>query len=345
MDKDNGNEIEIPSIYKPKTAKFRHTAQRLKNDRKNSINLNSSKDWQEVAADICGETGGGIEIDLSDLKQILLVSKTAEALFAAADDISLQYDSQAPVSQMYVSGDKTILTFNPSHSKGALLHLLSREIRRVHQYRVGALVNPMSFEPEEAVLVNRAQQADALVAAIKISWELKLAGENDAWDFLCASFAADEAHAFEAVAQKDFRTLNNGEAARAAYDKFFATNTKMSDKRVIQQMLLSEGYLKGKGGKKRQVAGHEIFLALGEMPFSRNYLALPGKTPPTDARYKTVEDRSNANFLWFIKFECSFQEKEAQMVKESVVRSAEIVDFSVWMLKSGRALAASKPTA
>lgn len=342
MDKDSG-EIEIPSIYKPKTAKFKHTAARLKNsDRKSSIILNSGKDWQEVAADICGVDANAVETNLVDLRQALLVSKTAEALFAAVGNVSLQYDSQTQTSQMYVVGDKIILAFNPLHSKGALSHLLSREIRRAHQHRVGALVNPMSFEPEEAVLVNRAQQADTLIATIKISWELKLVGESDAWDFLCTSFAADEAHAFEVMAQKDFRTLNSGEAARAVYDRFFATGTKTHDKRVIQQMLLSERYLRG--DKKFQIAGHEIFLALGDMPFSRNYLALPGKTPPTDARYKMVEDRSNANFLWFIKFECSFQKKEAEMVKESVVRSAEIVDFSVWMLKAGRTLV-SKPTA
>jgi len=51
---------------------------------------------------------------------------------------------------------------------------------------------------------------------------------------------------FEIHAQKDFRSLNNGEAARAAYDKFFeGCRTKMHDKRIIHQMLLDDsGYMK-----------------------------------------------------------------------------------------------------
>jgi hypothetical protein len=55
-----------------------------------------------------------------------------------------------------------------------------------------------------------------------------------------------------------------------------------------------------------------------------------------DQCYATVEDRSNANFLWFIKFERSFQEKELQMVQESVKLSAEVVDFGKWSDKTKR---------
>jgi hypothetical protein len=52
--------------------------------------------------------------------------------------------------------------------------------------------------------------------------------------------------------------------------------------------------------------------------------------------YSTIEDRSNANFLWFIKFERSFQEKELQMLQESVKASADIVDFTKWSLHTRR---------
>ena len=43
-----------------------------------------------------------------------------------------------------------------------------------------------------------------------------------------------------------------------------------------------------------------------------------------------VDDRANANFLWFIKFERSFQERERKMVEDSVRLSAEVVDLANW---------------
>ena len=141
---------------------------------------------------------------------------------------------------------------------------------------------------------------------------------------------ADVSRIFEIKAQSDFRTLSNGEACRAAYDKFFEdSRTKLHDKRIIHQMLLDEhGYMKA--GMKRPKVTMDLFKRLGEMPNSRNYLSMKAKHQPTDMCYSTVEDRSNANFLWFIKFERSFQEKELQMVQESVKLSAEVVDFNKW---------------
>ena len=80
----------------------------------------------------------------------------------------------------------------------------------------------------------------------------------------------------------------------------------------------------------------ELFKKLGELPHGRNYLSMKAKRLPVDTCYATVEDRSNANFLWFIKFERSFQEKELQMIQESVKLTAEIVDFAKWTMNSRR---------
>jgi hypothetical protein len=149
---------------------------------------------------------------------------------------------------------------------------------------------------------------------------------------------ADIGRAFEIKAQGDFRSLNNGEAARAAYDKFFDdARVKAHDKRLIHQMLLDEnGYMRKCGQGRAEKAGIELFARLGEMPQGRNYLALKSGRAPLDASYAAIEDRSNANFLWFIKFERSFHEKEMQMMQESVKLSAEIVDFAKWALHHQR---------
>jgi hypothetical protein len=223
-----------------------------------------------------------------------------------------------------------VIAVNPNRPRGALLNILSRELRRAVQDKLGALANPLMFEPDEAILVNRAQTADALMVSIKIAWELKLVGEPEAWDYLVGSPMADITRSFEVKAQSDFRTLNDGTAARAAYDKFFEdSGTKLHDKRLIHQMLLDEtGYIK-RGGKPAKVS-MDLFSKLGQLPHGRNYLSMKARRVPTDTCYSTVEDRSNANFLWFIKFERSFQEKELQMIQESVKLSAEIVDFAKW---------------
>jgi hypothetical protein len=53
--------------------------------------------------------------------------------------------------------------------------------------------------------------------------------------------------------------------------------------------------------------------ALGEMPFGKNYLAQHALTIMEDPIFTEVRDRSNANFLWFIKFERTFRETEQEL--------------------------------
>lgn len=323
---------------KPKARGFKSTAQRLRASGENrTLSHRASLDWHLDQRTVC-ETGGSFAdvVPLSELKEILLQSRTAQSLLLgpAAENLDIVYDAQSPASQYYPRQDKPVITLNPLRPKGDLLNSLSRELRRAWQHRHGALVNPLSFEPDEAILVNRAQAADALMISIKIAWELKLIGQTEAWDYMLGSPLADIGRTFEIKAQTDFRTLNNGEASRAAYDKFFEdSRTKSHDKRIIHQMLLDEtGYIKST--EKREKVSMELFKRLGELPHGRNYLSMKSTHAPMDHCYATVEDRSNANFLWFIKFERSFQEKELQMIQESVRLSAEIVDFAKWSLQS-----------
>ena len=67
---------------------------------------------------------------------------------------------------------------------------------------------------------------------------------------------------------------------------------------------------------------------MGDMPGGKNYLNMKGYRPARHADYTEVDDRSNANFLWFVKFERNFQEKEQELLDESVSLSAEVIDFS-----------------
>ncbi|HYD19467.1 MAG TPA: DUF6782 family putative metallopeptidase [Patescibacteria group bacterium] len=341
MGKDAGKDDASPTM-KPKTDGFRQTAKRLR-EKETRLSNRAALDWRMDHSRVCEMNGSAAEVvPVESLLETLKKSRTGESLIADANPatLSIIYDRQSPASQFYVRGEQRIITLNPYRMTGDLLNLLVRELRRAGQHKNGALVNPLSFEPDEAILVNRAQQADVLMVSVKVAWELRLAGESEAWDFISATPLADVSRIFELKAQTDFRTLNNGEASRAAYDKFFEdSRTKLHDKRIIHQMLLDEhGYMKA--GMKRPKVGMELFKKLGEMPNGRNYLSMKSQRQPTDLCYATVEDRSNANFLWFIKFERSFQEKELQMVQESVKLSAEVVDFKKW---PGRAKRTPQP--
>lgn len=329
-DVDKETEFKLP---KPDKRRFRDATGRLRQGKETHLAHRASLDWRLDQRTVCDKPDIAAEIvSIDALREILMQSRTAEMLLGDAREETLRivYDAQVPASQYYPHSDvrAATITLNPYRPKGDLLNLLSRELRRHWQHVHGALVNPMDFEPDEAILVNRAQQADVLMVSIKIAWELKLSGISEAWDYMIGSPMSDVSRTFELKAQMDFRSLNNGEASRAAYDKFFEScRTKIHDKRIIHQMLLDEaGYMKSQ--KQRSRVSMDLFKRLGELPHGHNYLSMKSGHAPMDTCYTSVEDRSNANFLWFIKFERSFQEKEQQMVQESVKLSAEVVDFA-----------------
>jgi hypothetical protein len=327
-----------PSSKKPRAGGLKDTSARLRSGKEHHLSHRASLDWRHDRIRVCRPNDGIVTggVALEDLGATMLRSRTGEILLREASDkgLKIHYDPQTPTSQFYPRGEQSVIVLNPHRPRGDLLGMLCRELRRAWQYYQGAFVNPMGFEPDEAVLVNRAQQADAFMISVKIAWELKLAGEAEAWDFMIGSPMGSITRVFELRAQEDFRSLNNGEAARAAYDKFFeGSSTKAHDKRIIHQMLLDDnGYMKAT--RKEQKANMELFRRLGELPQGANYLAARGKRLPTDPCYATIDDRSNANFLWFIKFERSFQEKELQMLQDSVKASAEIVDLAAWTQRS-----------
>lgn len=330
---------------RPDGRKMGAASRRLRGDGSRNLRNRASIDWRQDQQRISqpfAQQGAEQTASIATLTQTLLLSRTAAALYTAlkADGVSVIYDAQTQLSQYYPrakgDGPAHVIALNPHHPKGDLLNLLARELRRAWQHAQGALVNPLTFEPDEAILVNRAQQADVLMMSIKMAWEQKLAGESEAWNYLAGSPMADVSRMFETKASTDFRTLNNGEAARAAYDKFFeGARTKTHDKRIIHQMLLDEtGYIKSR--QSRPQVTMDLFRRLGQLPNGRNYLAMGTDRLPTDPMYATVEDRSNANFLWFIKFERSFQEKEQQMIEESIALSAEVVDMAKWAAANRR---------
>ena len=213
---------------------------------------------------------------------------------------SAHYDRRD--GQIYIS---------PHLDRAEQVLLALRELRRAWQHRNGALLHPLTFHPDQAILVNRALSADLAVTMVRTAWELQLSGDREPWERLEFSPMGDLATAFAREAFLDFRTLNNGVASSAVFEAWFLSERcRHQDRLLIQQMLSDyQGYVFEPGQIAQRVTA-EFIVALGSLPFGKNYLAPYINTIINDALFTEVRDRSNANFLWFIKFERSFRETE-----------------------------------
>lgn len=248
------------------------------------------------------------------IENTLRQSRLAAALldFAAGYGTGLRYDPQVAGALYDRKGGQ--IHVNPHICREDQILMTARELRRVWQHRNGALLNPLTFHPDQAVLVNRAQIADLNVVMVRIAWELQLAGEKEVWERVETSSMADLARAFARESYLDFRTLNNGVAQSAVFESWFLSERcRNEDKKLIQLMLADyQGYVFDTEQSSQHITA-ELIIALGSMPFGKNYLAPYVNTIMTDAIFTEVRDRSNANFLWFIKFERSFRETEQEL--------------------------------
>ncbi len=252
--------------------------------------------------------------DIKFLESALRESRLAASIldFAGQYGTKLCYDAQVEGALYDRKGGQ--IHINPYLCREDQILLAARELRRVWQHRNGALLNPLTFHPDQAVLVNRAQIADLSVMMIRVAWELQLAGEKAVWERIENSSMAELGRAFARESHLDFRTLNNGVAASAVFECWFLSERcRNEDKKLIQMMLTDyQGYVFDTEQSSQHVTA-ELIIALGSMPFGKNYLAPYVSTIINDAIFTEVRDRSNANFLWFIKFERSFRETEQEL--------------------------------
>lgn len=293
----------------PAASRIRNRARGIFRKKNKSTIRDHGRLFSANASQICDETRGTaiFRCRIEDITALLEQSRTGQFLMRGHNDATLQitYDKQTNTALYHPQSRRIMI--NPVLPKAVQVILLARELRRAWQHAQNLIQNPMKFEPEDALLLNRVQIADSRVIATRVAWELKLTGRDDVWTELTDSSLAPLAMAYAKQAGKDFRAVNNGTAARAAFDAWFDTQlSRMHDRRLIQEMLADElGYIFGGKGPAQEITP-EWLIEMGEIAFGQNYLALPGVGLPIDPRYSSVKDRANANFLWFIKFERSF---------------------------------------
>ncbi len=262
---------------------------------------------------------------LDDTLAILNQSRMAKALldFAAEQHVSIAVTPQiAPIFYDRMAGQ---ITLRPGLSSSQQMIFLTRELRRVWQHRQGALIHPMLFHPDHAIVINRVQAADLAVSTIRIAWELRLAGQTALWQELDQNGQDDMTRAFAREAHADFRALNNGHAAAAAFETWFLSERCRSfDRTLIQQMLADyQSYVVRAGhADTSRVLTQQLLAALGAMPYGKNYLAGYAATILADPIFTDIRDRSNANFLWFIKFEQSFRATERDLQQKADTTSS-----------------------
>ncbi len=251
---------------------------------------------------------------IDELLSILSTSRLAKSYidFAAQHDVKIIHSSQ--IRTAIYDRSAGLIMVNPYIDAPQQMLLIARELRRHFQHRQGALINPLMFNPDNSVLINRVQVADLVTSMIRVAWELQLSGEKTAWDYIENSTFGDLGRAFAREAYMDFRTINNGQAAAAIFEAWFLSERpRAEDKTLINQMLADhKGYVFDCDEAEKQITP-QLICALGEMPFGKNYLAEHALTIMDDAIFTDVRDRSNANFLWFIKFERSFRETEQEL--------------------------------
>lgn len=274
---------------------------------------------REFMADskLIGEQSVSGEQDIEEFLEALRKSRMASALLACTEEhhVAVRYSREVFSADYDKNGQQILI--HPDLPFADKLLVAARELRRHWQARQGTMINPLLFQPDQAILVNRAQLADLHVFMVRIAWELQLSGIKDAWTRVENSSMSDLGRTFAREAYVDFRTLNNGNASSAVFETWFLSERcRMADKTIIQKMLADyEGHVFNLDQISKNVS-MELISALGSAPFGKNYLAPYAQLILSDPIFTDVRDRSNANFLWFIKFEKSFRETEQELQSE-----------------------------
>ena len=255
-----------------------------------------------------------VEKNISELEELLSKSRFAQSLIGFAKEFGTQISYSRFVADAEYDRKDAHIRINPNMPWVDQIILLSRELRRVWQHRNGALIDPVSFYPDHAVLVNRAQVCDLTIMMIRMAWELHLADEKFVWDRIESSSMFDMARSFARESRLDFRNLNNGMSASASFETWFLSDRCLKEDRIlIQRMLDDNKSCIFEDEKSSFSVAAQLIRSLGSVPFGKNYLAPYIETIVQDAIFSEVRDRSNANFLWFIKFERSFREAEQEL--------------------------------
>ena len=236
------------------------------------------------------------------------------------DEYSIQFVADNTIQDVCYNRQIQTISYNPYLSVEKAVLGLSGAMRQAYLHKNGALINPLRFQPEDAVLVNRLHAADKKTFEIEIAWELRLSGNYEVWNLLMNGADHDLCTAYGVEAMSNFRSLKNGFAARMAFEKWFISGRcKLMDRTIIQIMLGNKIDLIFNDADTSRLVATDLVAHMGNRPSGKNYLSSIVTTIMVDSMYTDVRDRSNANFLWFITFEKKMNEVEQELEEDGKI--------------------------
>ena len=269
---------------------------------------------RDVFADFSSNFAINEDTTLAKILQVFEQSRMAKTLLSHIADYGVTVIANHNIDSVEYDRSSKIISVNTDAHMGRVLVSLAQSVRQSYQHVSGTLVNPMTFAPEDAVVINRAQIADLCVTKVRIAWELNMAGERSAWEAVLNSALSDLAFTFAREIKHNFRNLNNGHAMQMAFEKWYLSDRcKIEDKRLVQMMLADHGGFIFNSEDTSHLVSLDVVMRLGDMPFGANYLRGVAAAVSSDPLYSEIRDRSVANFLWFIKFESAFRDKEEEL--------------------------------
>lgn len=245
-----------------------------------------------------------VNTETNALRDLLSQSRAGAAYLACADKHGIPLLPSGQITSATYDQRAGVILYNPTLQEAPLILAVAAALRRHWQDRQGALISPLAFAPETALLIGRAQQADIAQAVLRVAWELRIAGAGHIWAYVETGTLMDLGQAFAAEAFLDFRGLASGDAALAVFEAWFLSpRCAIFDKVLIHKMLARLSRPSGYLSQGLRVAASDLLAALGRCPVGDNYLAKHVPTILEDPLFTEVRDRANANFLWFVKFE------------------------------------------
>ena len=249
--------------------------------------------------------------DLNDALELLLHSRYIGAFIDEATSQGVTIQTNEFIHNVQYDATAKAIFVTPHLCLEDTALLLARALRSFWQDTQIAMINPLAFDPDQAVLVNRAQKADLDGAMIRTAWELRLVHQHALWNRLEKSSYQDLARAYAREALSDFRTINNGRASAVLFESWFLSPRCHSADRNLINMMLSDykDYI-ASDDQESKLTGFDMLCRIGEQPIGKNYLSGYANMIANDGLFTEVRERSNANFLWFIKFERNFEMAE-----------------------------------
>lgn len=179
------------------------------------------------------------------------------------------------------------------------------------------MTNTLKYTPDDLILINRVEEADRVSRKAAKTWE-EFLKDPSKLDFFEGYTEVEEqcARSYGRAAREDFRTIRNGEAMRTSFETWFLYPefVKEIDKKTIEVLLkeLSEDVPQSLSTLNKI----NRITQVGEFEFG-NYLSSFLEILMNNFLFIEVRDRSVANFLWFAKFERSFNKAEKEVAKNN----------------------------